>query len=59
MQDPEITTQDNKAKGEPGFVSLPGPAAYNEDGSSEFSPTNARKGVNLSSEVPNFKNRDQ
>ena len=59
MQDPEIPTQDNKAKGEPGFVNLPGPAAYNEDGSSEFSPTNARKGANFSSEAPNFGNREQ
>ena len=58
-QDPEINPKDIKSKGEPGFVHLPGPAAYNEDGSSEFSPTNARKGANFASETPNFGNREQ
>ena len=57
MHDPENNTLDNKSKGGPGFVHLPGPAAYNEDGSSEFSPTNARKGANFASEAPNFGNR--
>ena len=40
-------------------MNLPGAAGYNEDGSSEFSPTNARKGANFASEAPNFGNRDQ